>query len=350
MPHFTCECGAKYRFAESAIGRRAKCKKCGTSFLLAPNSSGTTISVAKDPAPPPSVSRPPVTRARITTEDRGSAPPPVIPSPLETLSPPLFVKADPSRGYVSSILWTLVFPSTPHNLATFIALWLALTMGPLVPFIGFFIGLFLLFWYAAFCFLVVSSAAAGDSDLPRVGFSGDVVEEYLYPALRWSVSWMVVMFPAGLYLAFLSWQGNSPPWQAVPMKLADVKDSIAGGLDPALLILVGLGFAAWPITILCIALGGVGAALRVDLTFRTVVRTVDTYLITLLLLSGALGLAAVTGDLLEKTLTRKGGPPGGGAMSYFLGVGIELYCSIVLMRMIGLYYHHFKSRFAWSWG
>ena len=29
---------------------------------------------------------------------------------------------------------------------------------------------------------------------------------------------------------------------------------------------------------------------------------------------------------------------------------VNVYCWIVAMRCIGLYYHHFKSRFAWSWG
>jgi hypothetical protein len=29
--------------------------------------------------------------------------------------------------------------------------------------------------------------------------------------------------------------------------------------------------------------------------------------------------------------------------------GIGLYLDIVLVRLVGLYYHHFKSRFAWSW-
>ena len=29
---------------------------------------------------------------------------------------------------------------------------------------------------------------------------------------------------------------------------------------------------------------------------------------------------------------------------------VEVYVQIVAMRAIGLYYHHFKQRFAWSWG
>jgi hypothetical protein len=38
-----------------------------------------------------------------------------------------------------------------------------------------------------------------------------------------------------------------------------------------------------------------------------------------------------------------------------LGVGallvvLEVYANIFTMRVIGLYYHHFKERFAWSWG
>jgi len=31
-------------------------------------------------------------------------------------------------------------------------------------------------------------------------------------------------------------------------------------------------------------------------------------------------------------------------------VPIEVYFTIVAMRTVGLYYHHFKERFAWSWG
>ncbi|MCH8853592.1 MAG: hypothetical protein IID41_13210, partial [Planctomycetes bacterium] len=29
---------------------------------------------------------------------------------------------------------------------------------------------------------------------------------------------------------------------------------------------------------------------------------------------------------------------------------LELYFWVLVMRFIGLYYHHFKSRFAWTWG
>ena len=34
MPTKHCECGAKYRFPEESVGKRAKCKKCGAIFTL----------------------------------------------------------------------------------------------------------------------------------------------------------------------------------------------------------------------------------------------------------------------------------------------------------------------------
>ena len=41
---------------------------------------------------------------------------------------------------------------------------------------------------------------------------------------------------------------------------------------------------------------------------------------------------------------------GGALILSFIGTGIAVYFEIVAMQVIGLYYHHFKDRFAWSWG
>ena len=48
MPTIHCQCGAKYRFPESSIGKRAKCKKCGTVFVLEPDDDEGTIPLADD--------------------------------------------------------------------------------------------------------------------------------------------------------------------------------------------------------------------------------------------------------------------------------------------------------------
>jgi len=39
----------------------------------------------------------------------------------------------------------------------------------------------------------------------------------------------------------------------------------------------------------------------------------------------------------------------GVSMRFVISIGVTVYFDIVLMRLIGLYYHHFKDRFAWSW-
>ena len=45
---------------------------------------------------------------------------------------------------------------------------------------------------------------------------------------------------------------------------------------------------------------------------------------------------------------------GGGAAAHPIALSmvfevLQLYAWVVVMRVIGLYYHHFKDRFAWSW-
>ena len=91
--------------------------------------------------------------------------------------------------------------------------------------------------------------------------------------------------------------------------------------------------------ILCIALGGFETVCRLDLIATTLIRTFPVYVLTLLLMFGA--------AVLEKTLTAS---TAGVSMRFVISIGVTVYFDIVLMRLIGLYYHHFKDRFAWSWG
>ena len=58
--------------------------------------------------------------------------------------------------------------------------------------------------------------------------------------------------------------------------------------------------------------------------------------------------AAAVG-VLSKAPPSLGGLLTGTFMLTVLLTGIGVYFDIVLMRLIGLYYHHFKHRFAWSW-
>jgi len=49
MPRLTCACGARYRFDDDAVGKRAKCKKCGTVFTIKADEEDGVIPFAAEP-------------------------------------------------------------------------------------------------------------------------------------------------------------------------------------------------------------------------------------------------------------------------------------------------------------
>jgi len=137
--------------------------------------------------------------------------------------------------------------------------------------------------------------------------------------------------------------------------LAGIMALPPAGLDP-FKVLVALGLFVWPFVVLCVALGGLGTVFRFDLMLVTISRSLGAYSITVALIwcsfflehtlstltFGKAAAAAVTG-----TPTVAFGATLAGRICV-LTIGI--YFDIVLMRLIGLYYHHFKQKFAWDWG
>ena len=86
---------------------------------------------------------------------------------------------------------------------------------------------------------------------------------------------------------------------------------------------------------------------RVDLMIRTLIRTFVPYFLVCVLSAGVfaaswfiyIGLISSGGKASEHPI----------ALMCVLQA-LELYFWVLVMRFIGLYYHHFKSRFAWTWG
>ncbi len=119
--------------------------------------------------------------------------------------------------------------------------------------------------------------------------------------------------------------------------------------------LVCLGVALWPMVVLCVALGGFESLYRVDLIALTIIRTLPAYVLTLALMFGAIVLLRVLGtgtavNAVSRDSATSGGAIGSSVLVHILTVGLSVYLDIVLMRLIGLYYHHFKGRFAYDWG
>lgn len=342
MLNQTCACGARYRFDESSIGKRAKCKRCGVVFTLQGDEAPLTL------ASEPILRIEDQVVARQNRLDDATLPGhESLNRNVESGSQPVVDSSSSSRNYRESTLRALLFPSSPHNLVTFIILWVFLGAAQygsqIVSFIfalGAIVRIVVYGWYAAYQFQIIGNAAGGEEDLPRIEISADSLFEYFVSASKWLGSWVIVFAPAMIYFVV-----SDAPIDGT-FALASAGPSAwmqATGAELIFLLLLGMGVSAWPMVILCIALGGFSSFLRPDLLLKTFVRSRVGYFLTLAMLAGAISLQASVRDALVSLGT-------GSFLNSMLFVGIKLYTDIIVMKFIGLYYHHFKHKFAWSWG
>jgi len=360
-----CSCGAKFKVPDESLGKKAKCKKCGSVFKLTEEDEGL-IPIADDPWPDMGEIAQAASSAASAAATSAPKPPPgykgVI---IETAdssdsSDDRENKAQGSRGFLSSVVWTLLFPTTPVNLLVFVGIFLILVFGQVAsfaPLIGGFCSFVILGWYAAFRFNILQSAAAGESNLPGIELPTDWMDDVIGPFFAWLGSWLVVLLPVFSYI-MIAWQrGTISGVEALEMTFGGFAAIWGGpqGASDVYYLLLCLALALWPMVILCVALGGFASLVRIDLIFVTLARTLPAYIVTMVLVGGTMAL----GVLLAEYVAGKAAPAPGtratGIMSSVMVLRISLlaiavYADIVMVRLIGLYYHHFKSKFAWSWG
>ena len=359
-----CHCGAKYRVPDSAIGKRSKCKKCGTVFTIEAEDEGP-IPIADDIGLADEVGAA-IERghAPVAQSDQGRlVVPPGSPAALVTAGPASAVAAGPAevkRGYLSNVLWSFLFLATPSNLITFIVMWVALSLAFLLGFSWIFALLALIViqgWYSAFRFAVLQSAAAGEDEIPTMSTVAESIAELVEALLAWIGSWIVVLLPAFAYMMYAVNSGMMTGWEAFQMIIGGVPGMLqgTGGELLVLDILVYLGLALWPMVILCVALGGFATLYRPDLLILTIVKTFPMYLLTVALMLGAILLITTlsemgTAGVAGRTGTTISGILGSAMIIHILVTRLVIYLDIVLMRLVGLIYHHFNGRFAWDWG
>jgi hypothetical protein len=195
-------------------------------------------------------------------------------------------------------------------------------------------------WYCAFRFSVIVEASAGEEDLPVFNPTAGGWEGIILPLFSWIGSWAIVLLPA-FATVLIAWDFG---WLSVGGLAALLAGGVSGLVQGALLakaivfvVLTLAGLFMWPLLILCVAIGGFATLRRVDLIFATMVKTFPIYLLTVAIVFGTAFIVPALDDLP------------GGLIGNVLIIGISLYAEIVALRAIGLYYHHFKHRFAWSW-
>jgi hypothetical protein len=253
----------------------------------------------------------------------------------------------PQRGFWADAFGAFVFPvMNKENAVTFGIIALVVSLPTLLTaliaplgFIGFplavlafLIGFLVFFWVLALYLSVVLDTAAGSDDLPTFRMDNGIIEDVLVPAFKFVGALLIVFLPGILLSMFLAF-GAVPGW--------------LGFLVPVWLV-VGAFFI--PMSLILFSFSAQSMLLRPDLVFLTIIRTILPYLSVwlMLLLVLTARMAATSSALLAKVglgqiipdLTELG------VVGGLVLQAIETYLMIVSMRIVGLYYLHFKKRFA----
>lgn len=372
MPEVHCECGARYRAPEAAAGKQGRCRRCGRTLTI-PTQTPASTSPLDDlldlPAAPPTPP-PPAAAASPGDASPGAAPSGDAPVEARLLDAGtlryaaragggaglLTAAGLPDGSYAASVARTFLFCMNGRNVATFIVLWLIMSLQMVLVFGGLCAlpaMLIIQFYFMAFCLAAVLGAAGGEEELAQPSITGNWWDELIGPAIKFFVATVAVRVPAFLYLLLVTLPGGLD----IPTLLdifratlfntftGTIQDISAGDATVSALLLVA-GQFLWPMVILVVAVAGISSLARLDLILRTIARTFPAYVGAAALTLTCLAIPVTYAWLAQAALQRSVWEV---MLLGFFARGLELYATIVAMRVIGLYYHHFKARFAWSW-
>lgn len=329
-------CGKNYKAPDKAAGKRLSCKECGESIKIpepeAEHDDDDFSSLLAD---------------AVELESKSKSIPQVARKPM--------VKAEKYQGdedgpvtrkktntYTEDLVGTFLFLVDPANLFTFVLIWIMLcSKDVILPYAGVFgmLGqLILLGWYSNYRFSIIYESASGRKELPELSPE----EGFFFPMLQWIATWILVHFPAYLYLAVVIFTGvaNMGGDGMLGMDFDGLSEILPVFHLSVFVFLYCAGLFFWPILALCVAVGGFETIFRIDLMVVTIFKTLPVYLFT----AGAMFVVAVL-QVIGSIVAVRGGLGSVAVMLLF-----TLYLEIVSLRLIGHYYHHFKKRFAWNWG
>ncbi|HSW45822.1 MAG TPA: hypothetical protein VLM89_09645 [Phycisphaerae bacterium] len=306
---YSCRCGAHIRLPESAGGRQARCRTCQAVFTV-PNPDQDDLLTLED-----------------LPEDLES-------KPAISMPPRVIIEQDDSDKQTSFwydlIASPLVFLDAGSLLSCLmiVGVWFIL---PLVSWLGMFgpyafifvliVQVLLAGYICAFCFNIVLSTAGGEDDLPSVSVS-NLRDDLVGPLLQFIGTWMLALAPWGAVRLAVWWWSLTLP-------------SI---ILPGLLV---LGTAAWPAIVLTTTLGGgLTAAISPITIARIMLASPIAYLAVCLCLAICEGINSLP------DLPALAGASQGVLRAIGLISRVAAPIAVILsMRIIGLYYRHYKRRF-----
>lgn len=376
-------CGARYCVPDNAAGKRTTCKRCGQSFRI-PEAVAVSAPppVGAPPAPPAGPSgaglleleslaagqavAPPVRAAASATAS--SAPTAVWSRAGAPSSGEVGAASDSSsyRDYFLDIGRSLLLFRGAGNLATFFVIWLIVVMSEYLAMLGFaclpgLAALVLICWYVSYQLNVVLAAAGGEEDLPAPAFISGWVDDIIIPLLRMLGAHLMARLPAAILLASAAAHygaGFSDLFGPILWFVFGNYDLLLRFPDGPVQATAGaalvFGLFLWPMFVLIVAAGSLFDLRRLDLILETVIRAFPAYLIAAVVVWVSTGVALASSALLTAaglTGVRFGQINWSMLLVLPLGLAlIQVYTTLVAMRTIGLFYHHFKHKFAWSWG
>jgi len=253
----------------------------------------------------------------------------------------------PRRSFWPDLVASFIFFMNPGNLIAFISLATAsvlVAFVQIIPFLGCFT--VVLVWgvnayICAFLLATVRETAAGEDDLPAVWISS-VWDDLVLPGLQFAGTWLFVLLPAIALACYVWWEAGDPD-----LEIFSVRTAWQGkGLARAVPVLMLAGLFFWPTVVLAVAIGGTFAGLWPHVVIRTALCAPLAYL--------AICAALITSYVLSTLPTNPSVVAAAGptTLSSLAGFWVAsevagLYSSIVSMRVIGLFYRHYKHRFPW---
>ncbi len=267
-------------------------------------------------------------------------------------------------GFLPLVGRCYFLPVKGENMVPWVVIAVFVAASPLLKFVyclwmtG---GLFIYCWYAALQFNVLIDGASGEERIEVPAIS-DWISDVFIPGLYLWLSKLIVRLPAVAYLGSVFARDGIDLIEGIVMVIQVVV------MDPAIPMLllepidIGIylgvlliGHFFWPIVLLVIAVGGNPFdGLRFDLMGRTIVKTLPGYLFVVFCMYASLAVTTATYAVIYlvwgEGMTMLSGDFCAPVSAWLGATLLEVYLMVSVMRMIGVYYHHFKSKFAWSWG
>ena len=330
-------CGKNYKVQDEAAGKKLRCKECGETIKIpepevefgdGDDFSKLLDDAVEEEAKARTIRRPvrkPMVKAEKYDGDEDGP-----------------VTAKKENNYTQDLVQTFLFLLDPGNLFTFVLICMLLfakdIILPFAAILGLIGQLIILGWYSNYRFSVIYESATGRKELPELSPE----EGFFFPMLQWIATWFMVHFPAMLFLAYaLNFEGFLLlKTFMVGVDHEALTDLLTGGQIAILISLYSAGLFFWPILALCVAVGGFETVLRIDLMLLTILKSFAAYFFT----AGAMFVSTMVYFFTAYIAAQHG------IVLVIFMIPILLYLEIVALRMIGLYYHHFKKQFAWHWG